>query len=212
MTISGAQAETCQVVPLLLAHGSPSFGRSIVVSDQMQCAVNNVQQQFIARFPAEAFRRCRGSIGADYDLAIDNSICLIKYETDHVGRLVVVQVAAIQLVDRRIINYCQRNARLADAFAIQHSLHRSAEPFSINLPTKLRIIDLDDELFCAGGSGSPSFGFLRTAFHVCRHLSAPALIVPDCSNMERESPEISRLDKLTPFFVPDTAHGRGTPR
>ena len=54
-------------------HHDGQFGRGVVEADQVQGAVNDVEQQLVGRRPAELARVANGRVGAGDNLAFQPS-------------------------------------------------------------------------------------------------------------------------------------------
>ena len=84
--------------------------RVVVVAHQVQRAVNHVQQQLVVGGPAELAAASWRAVSADDHLALEPVAVALQHEAEHVGRIVVGQILAIERVNRRIVD--DRDAQL----------------------------------------------------------------------------------------------------
>ena len=69
--VAALDAQPCQMPALGLTHRGALVVRGVVVADQMQRAVNDVQEQLVLRRPADLVSHAAGRIGTDDHFAIE---------------------------------------------------------------------------------------------------------------------------------------------
>ncbi len=111
----------------------------------MQRAVNDVQQEFVRRIPTDLpGSGCRG-IGTHDNFTIDKAIGLIQHKADDVGRLIVLEILAINALHGGVIDDSHRNIATFKAFAAEHGLNCGSNAIRGDWQTALLIRHSDDE-------------------------------------------------------------------
>src|SRR5437870_10019454 len=86
-------------------HRGGSVACMIVVVAQVQQAVDNVQRQLRVDIMTARLRLAFGDFGTNDQFSSQAaSVALAEREAQYVGRLVVLQVALVELMDRGIID------------------------------------------------------------------------------------------------------------
>ncbi len=70
----------------------------------MKCAVDDIKQQFTAPVPTELLRQTACRAEADDQFPFDHRVGSIVSKTDHVGRIVVVQMSTVDRVNRIVVS------------------------------------------------------------------------------------------------------------
>ena len=85
----------------------------------------------------------QGRVTADNDLTFEQIVRLLQHETQHVGGIVVLQVLAIERVDRRVIH--DRNAHTAGGRTVvpQNRPCRLHQTFTVDCQIRLLVRDFD---------------------------------------------------------------------
>jgi len=114
------QAERLQVMPLALPHLGGARVRLVVVAAQVQQAVDDVQRQL----DLDACPRSRAAAWATSAPMTSSPASFLRWArsggSSHVRRLVVIQVALVERVDRRVIDERQADLGVRRALALQH--------------------------------------------------------------------------------------------
>jgi len=92
----------------LPAHFGLLLRRRVVEADQVQGAVNHVQQQFVLGLPAVPRGGQRGRLRTDDDFPFQPIVAALEDETQHVGRFVNTEILLVQSGDGGIVD--QRDA------------------------------------------------------------------------------------------------------
>ena len=94
--------------------------RLVVVAAQVQEAVDDVEGQFSLNIVAAFLRLGLRHLGADDQLAGQPVRAgLAEREAQHVGRLVVIEVALVEPVDRGIVDEGEADLGVVDAFTLR---------------------------------------------------------------------------------------------
>ena len=75
----------------------------------MQGAMYHVQQQFVSRAPAKLSRRAGSGLGTSDDITLDLIAVPVQEKTEYVGRLIMIEITPVQILDRCIVDDRQAN-------------------------------------------------------------------------------------------------------
>ena len=142
-------------IPPRGAASPPPLLGQIIVAAEVQQAVDHVQDQLGPGLHPVPLRHPRGGLGRDDQLAREVSLAGVgEDEADDVRRPVVVEVAAVDGVDRRVIDDRDRDLGAADPLGLQDAAGDLGEAGSVRQASGRRpgVADLDDDPD-AGSSG-----------------------------------------------------------
>ena len=128
----------------------PGFSGALGREPDDERTVDHVKQQLVVGRPTVSGCLVPCGFGAGDDLSVEMSCGTFQNEAQHVGGVVVVQVATVQFTDCLIVDQRNTDLGLLDPCALQNLLHGKPESLPVDREDGLLVGDVDHELAISG--------------------------------------------------------------
>src|SRR5712692_2199502 len=136
------QAEKAKVAALALVHLKRGGRRMVVVTAQMQEAVDDIQGQLGVNVVAAVIGFGLGHLSPNDKLPGQSpGPWITQGKTQDVGRLIVTEITLVELMDRGIVNEGKADLRVGNALFAQHGANDFTHSATINRNQLLRTGD-----------------------------------------------------------------------
>ncbi len=92
------------IVAFLLPHPLGLGGGRVIESDNMQHSVDNIEEQLLTRRPAIFLSDSFRGLPANNHFPLEGMLIVAEVEADHIGGVIVVEVLAIDILNRAIVD------------------------------------------------------------------------------------------------------------
>src|SRR2546427_12981818 len=116
-----------------LAHGAGAGFRLVVITAEVQKAVDGVKRQLCLNLMSTNGCLHLGDLGPDDQFTREpRGARFAERETEHIGRFIVLEIALVQLMNRRGIDEGNAYLALVDAFALKNGNSSAAHTRPVN--------------------------------------------------------------------------------